>query len=168
MRAKFVARLGSARIPIQIDFGVGDAVTPEPIETEYPTLLDMPAPKVLAYPRETVVAEKLEAIVDLGMDNSRMKDYFDLWFIATTYTDDRATMVEAVRRTFERRQQPVPAGIPIGLTQDFARDPSKLRQWKAFQGRVGMPTLVLEELVSIVREFAMPVFVSAARTSSGS
>ena len=166
MRAKFSARLGSARIPLQVDFGLGDAVTPPPTECDYPTLLDMTSPSILAYPRETVVAEKLEAIVDLGMDNSRMKDYFDIWFIATTYTDDPETLALAVKHTFARRQQPLPKEIPVGLSDAFARDPAKRAQWQAFVDRaIGQP-LVLEDVVSVLRAFAMPILLAASELLS--
>lgn len=156
IRAKFRARLNSAQIPIQIDFGVGDAVTPEPIETGYPTLLDMAKPIIMAYPRETVIAEKLEAIVELGMENSRMKDYFDLWFIATTFRDDSDQTALAIRRTFERRAQPLPRGIPVGLSEEFVRSATKQAQWKAFIGRTVETTLSLDEVVSCIRQFVMP------------
>jgi predicted nucleotidyltransferase component of viral defense system len=159
VRARFIARLGAARIAVQIDFGVGDAVTPDPVEAEYPTLLDMEAPIVFAYPRETVIAEKLEAIVDLGMDNSRMKDYFDLWFMATTYChDDKAVIKEAIRRTFERRRQVLPAELPVGLSDEFAENPSKQAQWKAFQGRATGEGLSLQEVMTAIRDFAWPIF----------
>lgn len=158
VRAKFQAILGSAKIAIQIDFGVGDAVTPAPSEIEYPTLLDMTHPHVFAYPRETVVAEKLEAIIDLGMDNSRMKDYFDIWFIATTYNDDAQILALAIKRTFERRQQVLPIEIPIGLSDEFANDAGKQRQWQAFITRISGASLSLEEVVQTVRALAMPLF----------
>jgi predicted nucleotidyltransferase component of viral defense system len=162
VRAKFTARLGSAKIPMQIDFGGGDAVTPAARETKYPTILDMEAPLVLAYPRETVVAEKLEAIVNLGMDNSRMKDYFDLWFIATTYRDDPATQAHAVQRTFNRRHQALPMQTPVGLTDRFATDGQKLVQWNAFRDRAIGGSLSLLEVVTVARAFAVPLFEMAA------
>ena len=157
VRAKFVARLGTARIPIQIDFGLGDAITPQPLETEYPTLLSMEAPNVIAYPRETVVAEKLEAIVDLGMDNSRMKDYFDLWFIATTYRHNSAILKEAVARTFERRKQPLPKELPVGLSDDFSSSAAKQIQWKAFLSRTIEGDLELADVVATIRDFTWPL-----------
>lgn len=168
VRAKFVARLGSAKIPMQIDFGVGDAVTPSAKEMKYPTLLDMDAPVVLAYPRETVVAEKLEAIVNLGMDNSRMKDYFDLWFIATEFQDDRATQASAVVRTFSRRQQSIPAQTPVGLTDAFATDAQKQAQWTAFRDRAIGGSVSLLEVVQAVRAFAGPIFDLAASANEES
>ena len=103
-RVTLPARCGTARLTLQIDMGLGDAVWPAPRCCIYPGLLDFPAPKVLAYPREAVVAEKLEAMVVLGDRNSRIKDFFDLHYLASQFEFDRATLAEAVRRTFERRR----------------------------------------------------------------
>ena len=100
VRVTFTALLDKARIPIQIDVGFGDAITPGPVDTPYPTLLDLPAPHLLAYPRETVVSEKLEAIVKLGIANSRMKDFHDLHSLSTTFEFDGNILAEAVRVTF--------------------------------------------------------------------
>jgi len=162
VRAKFEALLGTAKISIQIDFGAGDAVTPTPTEAEYPTLLDMPSPVVLMYPRETVIAEKLEAIVELGMDNSRMKDYFDLWFLSTTYQYDTELLALAVRRTFERRKQRLPIDVPVGLTDEFATNPSKQAQWTAFRTRIGGSVLTLTDVVTQVRSFTMPILLAGS------
>ena len=106
------ARCGKARLTLQIDMGLGDAVWPAPQACAYPTLLDFPAPDVLAYPREAVVAEKLEAMVVLGDRNSRIKDFFDLHYLASRFEFDRATLAEAVRRTFERRRHADPGRRP--------------------------------------------------------
>lgn len=111
-RATLPARCGKARLVLQIDMGLADAVWPAPGTCTYPTLLDFPAPELLAYPREAVVAEKLEAMVVLGDRNSRIKDFFDLHHLATRFEFDRATLTEAVRRTFERRQTPLPERPP--------------------------------------------------------
>lgn len=159
IRASFVATLTTARIPIQIDFGVGDAVTPSPVETEYPTLLEMKAPVVFIYPKETVVAEKLSAIVEHDIGNSRMKDYFDLWFIATTYNLDPDQLKTAVQRTFDRRGQFFPTKLPVGLSDEFAQSPAKQAQWKAFQARATGTTLSLEEVVETVRKYAEPLLI---------
>ncbi len=160
-RVRFVARLGSARIPIQIDIGTGDAVTPAPTDMAYPTLLGMAMPQVLAYPRETVVAEKLEAIIELGMDNSRMKDFFDLWFIFTTFKDDPDVLALAVKHTFARREQPIPLEVPVGLSDAFINDPRKQTQWKAFLERAVGGKLSLDTVVAIVRDAAMRIFAAA-------
>src|SRR3546814_7634954 len=104
VRVRTSATIAGARLPIQIDIGFGDAITPEPVEIEYPALLEAPAPVLRAYPPETVVAEKLEAIVSLGVANSRMKDFYDLWMIAQTFTFEGVVLTNAVQQTFERRQ----------------------------------------------------------------
>jgi len=103
-RVKLVAFLSTARIPVQVDVGFGDVVTPDAEEIEYPTLLDLPAPTIRAYPPETVIAEKLQAMVALGMQNSRMRDYYDLWIISRQFSFEGAALVAAVQATFNRRR----------------------------------------------------------------
>lgn len=158
LRASFLACLGSARIPVQVDFGFGDAITPAPSETVYPTLLDMPPPRILAYPRETVVAEKREALVKLKMENSRMKDFFDLWFIFTTFDDDPSALALAVRHTFEARNQPIPTDVPVALTDEFVNDPLKQQQWNVFLARIGAGQVALGEAIAVIRDAAMRLF----------
>jgi len=103
-------------------------------------LLDFPMPRLLVYPRETVVAEKLDAIVQLGTANSRMKDFYDLFVLARGFDFDGALLVRAIRATFERRKTPLPAELPTGLTNEFAADPGKATQWMAF-GRKSSSTM---------------------------
>ncbi len=135
VRANLPARVGSARLTLQIDVGVGDSVWPAPKLCAYPTLLDFPAPEVFAYPREAVVAEKLEALVVLGDRNSRIKDFFDLHHLAMQFEFDRVTLTEAVRRTFQRRGTPIPEEPPIGLTRRYWENPSRPAQLRAFARR---------------------------------
>jgi Nucleotidyl transferase AbiEii toxin, Type IV TA system len=137
-RVVLPAMCGKAQLSLQIDIGVGDAVWPEPMVQRYPALLDAPAPAVFAYARETVVAEKLEALVVLGDRNSRIKDFFDLHLLATTFTFDRLTLAESVRRTFERRRTPIPGTTPIGLTPEYWHNPSRPTQVRAFARRAGI------------------------------
>ena len=103
VRVRFRATLDRARIPMQIDIGFGDVITPGAIDVEYPTLLDFPVPRLRTYPKETVIAEKLEALTALGVLNSRMKDYFDLWVLSRMYAFEGATLVRAIQATFARR-----------------------------------------------------------------
>lgn len=131
-RVVLLGELAGARIPIQADIGFGDAVTPEPEEVEYPTLLGYPTPRLKAYPRETVVAEKYQALVNLGMANSRMKDFYDLWIMAHQFEFDGLTLSKAVRNTFARRQTPLPKQTPSGLSSTFYDDKQKNLQWNAF------------------------------------
>lgn len=134
LRVKLIARLGKADIPLQIDLGTGDAVTPEPVDADFPALLDFPAPHVRAYPIYTVVAEKFEAMVSLGVRNTRMKDFFDVRFLAGRFTFDGATLHKAIRATFERRKTELSAS-PYPLSDAFAVEPDKQTQWTAFLRR---------------------------------
>jgi hypothetical protein len=138
-RATLPARCGTARLTLQIDMGLADAVWPAPQPCTYPTLLDFPAPSVLAYPREAVVAEKLEAMVVLGERNSRIKDFFDVHHLASRFEFDRATLGEAVGRTFARRRTPIPADDPPGLTSGYWENPPRPAQVRAFARRAGLP-----------------------------
>ena len=164
-RATFPARCGRARLMLQIDMGLGDAVWPPPQVCTYPTLLDFPAPDVLAYPREAVVAEKLEALVVLGDRNSRIKDFFDLHYLANHFEFDRATLTEAVRRTFERRHTPIPADEPIGLTPVYWDNPSRPAQVRAFARRAGIevPARPAEEFTRVLHGFLAPVLEDLRR-----
>ena len=129
----FTAYLERARIPIQIDLGFGDAVTPAPVETQYPTLLPAPGPRLLTYPKETVVAEKFEAMVKLGIANSRMKDFYDLEALSRILDFDGKTLREAIGNTFERRGSDLPAGgTPVAFSLEFYNDTDKKKQWTAF------------------------------------
>jgi len=154
-RATIQARVGAARLTVQVDVGIGDAVTPAPEWLEYPGLLDLPRPRLRAYPRESVAAEKLHAIVLFGTRNSRMKDYFDLRALAWEGAVDTAMLGEAIAATFTRRATEVPNGVPPGLQDDFARDSSTQAQWKAFLARNRLEAPPLANVVSEVRDFAM-------------
>jgi len=166
-RVRLTAMVAKARLVVQIDIGFGDAIVPRPDEIEYPVLLEFPVPKLLAYPRETVVAEKLEAITILGVLNSRMKDYFDLMLLSQLYEFDGAVLHRAVRATFKRRSTEVEP-LPIGLSDDFALVPGKAAQWKAFLRRSRFETdyANLDGVIRIVRGFAGPV-LTAAVTEDG-
>jgi predicted nucleotidyltransferase component of viral defense system len=140
--------LARARCKTQIDIGFGDAVTPGPVDATYPVLLaDLPAPRLRAYPVYTVVAEKLHAIALLGMTNSRLKDYLDLSVLLDRETLDTDLLAQAIKATFERRGMAVPAGLPVGLTDEFAHDPSRQALWQAF---IKKNELALEPLPIIV------------------
>jgi len=152
--------LAGARIPIQADIGFGDAITPEPEHIEYPTLLGFPAPRLMAYPRETVVAEKYQALVNLGMANSRMKDFYDLWIIAHQFGFDGRTLSEAIRNTFARRETSLPKQTPYGLSSTFYGDKQKNLQWNAFLRKgILLSTSTppsLEKVCHLLEMFLMP------------
>ena len=151
--------LGNARCDVQIDIGFGDAVTPEPTEVNFPLLLpDNPPPIIKAYPKETVIAEKLQAIVSLGMANSRMKDYYDVWAMSQQFDFDGQVLRDAVRATFRRRKTELPAETPIGLSPAFASAPLKQTQWRAFVSRTRLKqkSLDMKAVVDAIRDFIMP------------
>ncbi len=138
VRLQLTAHLASARVRLQIDVGFGDAITPKAMVAEMPTLLDFPPPRLRFYPRETVVAEKLEAMVQLGLTNSRMKDFYDLLVLSKLFEFDGELLVRAIRATFDRRGTRFPAKTPVALTPEFARDGSKNIQWTAFLKKSGV------------------------------
>lgn len=150
LRVKLIARLGKADIPLQIDLGTGDAVTPEPVDADFPALLDFPAPHVRAYPVYTVVAEKFEAMVSLGVRNTRMKDFFDVRFLAGRFTFDGVTLHKAIRATFERRKTELSAS-PYPLSDAFAAEPDKQTQWAAFLRRNGLEK-AQPDFAAVIRE----------------
>jgi nucleotidyltransferase AbiEii toxin of type IV toxin-antitoxin system len=164
LRVRITGLLGKARCAVQLDIGYGDAVTPGPEEIEYPTLLaDQPAPRLRAYPRASVVSEKLEAIVSLGIANSRMKDYFDLRALGREGAIGRDELTSAIAATFARRKTSLPRELPLGLSDEFARDAGKKAQWKAFLGKNRLEAPSLEEVVADVRRFVEPSLRAAFR-----
>jgi hypothetical protein len=162
VRVRLEARLAEARIPVQVDVGFGDAAVPMPTPQTYPTLLDHAAPRILAYARETVVAEKLEAIVSIGVTNSRMKDFYDVHVLATSFGFKGPLLARAVRATFDRRGTPFPESVPVALTREFLAAPERQAQWRAFlrRGRLGAPPDA-GELATALRAFLEPVLHAA-------
>ena len=170
IRVTLTATLGGARIPVQIDVGFGDAVVPGIESATFPTLLDFPAPELRVYPPETVVAEKLQAMVSLGLFNTRMKDFYDLFVLSNRHAFDGSTLASAIRETFARRQTPLPAAVPVALTTAFAEDAEKQTQWTAFLGRarLGDAPKDLSVVVDRLREFLWPPTAAAANTFDSS
>jgi hypothetical protein len=164
VRIRLTVRLASALIPLQVDVGFGDVIVPPAEEVDFPTLLDFPAPHVLAYPRAAVVAEKFEAMVTLGMANSRMKDFYDLWMLAQRSAFDGETLCQALHATFSRRRIPLPADIPLALTSAFAEDAVKQTQWKAFlrKSRLEPVATGLPAVVDALKEFLAAPMRAAA------
>ncbi len=166
-RIKLTARLAQARIPLQIDVGFGDVVTPEAQILDYTPLLDsLPAPRIRAYPRETVIAEKLQAIVALDTLNTRMKDFYDISALANDFDFDGQTLCEAIRATFHRRKTPIPSELPTCLQDSFAKDEDRKRLWNGFLKRSAIEESASEDFASIlakVRDFLGPPLLAAAR-----
>ncbi len=164
IRITTVAHLGGARVPVQVDIGFGDAITPKPAIVDYPVLLDLPKPNLLIYPQETVVAEKFEAIVALGLTNSRMKDFHDIAVLAKYFAFDGPLLVDAFAATFKRRGTPLPKAPPPALTDDYSKQSSTSAQWKAFVVRESIPRdfADMDSLIEFLRAFLIPPTLAAA------
>ncbi len=161
LRVQMVAVLAAARIPIQVDIGFGDAVTPGATDIEYPTLLDHSVPKLKAYSRETVVAEKFQAMVHFGIANSRLKDFYDLSLLARNFDFSGSVLARAIQATFQHRRTQVPDEEPVALSADFASDPGKQAAWRSFLRRIAKAQKAadlsdLSEICVLLRGFLMP------------
>jgi hypothetical protein len=163
LRATLQGRLGAARVHLQVDVGVGDAVTPEPEWLEYPSLLDLPRPRLRAYRPETSIAEKLHAMVVLGEVNSRMRDFFDVLALSRHKRFDGDVLAVAVRATFERRRTPLPVALPLPLTPELATIEGKQAQWQAYlrKNRLASAPQALAEVVAQLAGFLGPVIAAA-------
>jgi len=165
VRVTLLARLGNARIPIQVDIGFGDVVTPGTVQGEFPTLLDLPAPRMAMYPRESVVAEKFEAMVKLGMANSRMKDFYDIWALSREFDFDGTNLSTAIQATFKRRNTALLTTLPLTLTADFGESRAKQTQWNAFVRRTKLESVAdaLGSVVTDIRRFLEAPVSAASR-----
>ena len=165
IRVTFTATLDKALIPLQADVGFGDVITPAAEDRVYPVLIDMAAPRLRMYPVETVVAEKLQAAVRLGMINSRMKDFYDLLVIFRQYPYDDRLLTRAVAQTFARRGTPLPREVPPGLSDEFGSDPTAKRLWREFLTRMQLANEPTDFAVVIctIRERLWPTIVAADR-----
>jgi hypothetical protein len=167
VRVFLAAHLGNAIIPLHVDVGTGDTIVPAPVMTSYPTLLDFAAPRLPIYPKETVVAEKLHAMVTLGHLNSRMKDFYDLWVMAREFSFDGALLRKAIMATFERRGTSLPDEAPVGLTLEFSRNPVKQAQWQSFvtRSRLEANAPALDAVTEELKAFLLPVLAAQRETS---
>jgi hypothetical protein len=150
-----------------VDIGIGDAITPDPQMMPFPTLLDLPEPVIRTYPPETVIAEKFDAIYALGMRNSRMKDYYDLWVMTESREFEGALLLKAIRATLDRRGRVLPNEMPAGLTDEFGGDATKQTQWLAFCRRSALDTdaPMLQVVVTRLRYFFEPLIRALAEKS---
>ena len=165
VRVNAKAFIDRARLIIQIDIGFGDAVVPEAEEIEFPSMLDMPSPVLRAYRPETVIAEKLHAMVSHGLTNSRMKDFYDIWMIAKMFPFEGEVLGEAARRTFERCGTAWPEGMPVGLGDEFAEEKEALWQLFLERTRPAEATATLKETIEKLRGFLVPILEGEALAS---
>jgi predicted nucleotidyltransferase component of viral defense system len=157
VRLRTTASLAGARIVIVIDVGFGDAIEPGLEDIDLPVLLDLPAPHLRAYARETVIAEKFQAMVALGLANSRMKDFYDVWVLSQAYEFDAERLARAIAATFARRETLIPEGVPFALTSGFSGNAAKREQWAAFIRDMAVETPPFEILIAELADFLMPV-----------
>jgi hypothetical protein len=162
IRLRSIAFLSGARIPVLVDVGFGDSTAPGIEEIAYPVLLDLPAPKIYAYARETVVAEKLEAMISLGRSNTRMKDFYDIWILSKAHRFEHDRLCDAVASTLARRGTALPSSMPVALTPAFSADPEKQSLWKAFAVDLNDAPSLLFTVVEDIQSFLAPV-ISAIR-----
>lgn len=164
VRIKLTGQLASIMIQIQIDIGFGDAVTPRPQEVVFPPILDLPAPSLLIYPRETVVAEKFQAMVTLGVANSRLKDFYDIWFLCQKFEFQGEILRIALSNTFERRRTLLPTWLPFALTPEFSEDANKQKQWQSFvqRGQLKTAPVSLPDVIAVIGAFVIPPSLAAA------
>ena len=163
LRLRTTASIAGARVAVTVDIGFGDAVEPGAEVMDYPAMLDFPAPRIRAYSRETVIAEKFQAMVMLGRANSRMKDFYDIWLLSRSGEFDDERLALAIAATFGRRETEIPLELPDGLTLAFAEDDQKQRQWTAFVREVTLKPGSLIEVIETVGKFLMPHARAAAK-----
>jgi predicted nucleotidyltransferase component of viral defense system len=166
VRIRLLAKLEAAHIDLQVDIGFADAITPGPVELDYPTLLEFAPPRLNAYPRETVVAEKFEAAVSLGMQNSRMKDFYDLWAMAGQFGFEGEILARAIRNTFDRRKTALPSAAPVAIPEEFSADSGKQRQWASFLAKSGLEAPPLPKAAEQIESFLSAPGLAAAQAQS--
>lgn len=165
LRLRTTASIAGARINLTIDIGFGDALEPGAELIDYPVMLDFPAPRLRAYARETVIAEKFQAMVALGRANSRMKDFYDVWILCRSFAFDDDRLARAIAATFARRGTAIPIDLPDALSAAFATDEQKQRQWQVFVEDVALDPGALADVIGDLAAFLMPHAASAARLS---
>lgn len=164
VRLRLTALLERARIVLQVDIGFGDAIVPAPEEVEIPALLDFPAARLQGYPREAVVAEKFHALVALGMGNTRLKDFYDLWHLSRSFAFNGQRVSQALAATFARRKTALPEIPPLALTDEFARDEYKAKQWQSFLSKGNLTDAPAD--LAVVTESLIPFLLPPAQAAA--
>ncbi len=163
VRIKLEATLTSARMPLQVDIGFGDVITPKVDKVEYPTFLEMASPQLYAYPTYTVIAEKFEAMVSLGIINSRLKDFYDIWLMSRLFVFEGEILKQAIENTFKHRETLIPEILPVAFTEEFYEASDKRAQWRNFI-KSGIETfgeeIDLKSVVGEIKAFLMPVITA--------
>lgn len=168
LRLRTTAEISGAKIKVTIDIGFGDAVEPNAELVDYPSMLDFPPPRLRAYARETVIAEKFQAMVALGRANSRMKDFYDIWILSRSFAFDDDRLPRAIAATFARRGTPIPEELPDALSPAFAADAQKQQQWRAFIEDVAIIPGEFADVIRDIAAFLMPQAAFAAQRGGAS
>lgn len=161
--------LGKARIHVQVDVGFGDVVTPSPEIADFPSLLGHPSARMANYTRESSLAEKFEALVVLGLTNSRMKDLFDIWALSQRFSFKGSILAKAIEATFKRRGTPLPKSPPVAFTSTYTLEPQKQAQWRAYLNKTKFgiqPPQSLETMMTAITEFLLPPALAATAGES--
>ena len=163
-RIRLRGNLGNARVSIQVDIGFGDVIVPGPNRFEYPGILDFPRAKLKGYSKESTIAEKFHTMVKLGVLNSRMKDFYDIWLLSNTYNFSGDTLTEAVGKTFSNRNTSVPSN-PTAFETSFGQESTRNSQWRGFISRTRLDDVpsVFSEITTSIRKFLGPVSSAIAR-----
>ena len=165
VRIKFEFRIGRTGEFMQVDIGFGDAVNPPATEIQFPSILEMPSPNFRTYCRDTVVAEKVEAMVSLGYANSRMKDFYDVYTLSKEFDFDGETLKKSIHITFGKRKTGIPDEPPLALTSEFSDDPIKQTQWNAFLRKNGLESITLTQTVESIKTFLEPIFLAINKSN---
>ncbi|NVD27199.1 nucleotidyl transferase AbiEii/AbiGii toxin family protein [Parasphingorhabdus flavimaris] len=166
VRVRTIAEIGGAKVPVSVDIGFGDATEPGAENLDFPVMLEMSPPKLQGYARETVIAEKFQAMVALGHANTRLKDYYDIWILSQSFTFEDGRLPKAIAATFSRRETEIPAETPDGLTAAFGEDPAKQGQWEAFARDVSIDPGPLSKVIEDLARFLMPAAAHAAEIAA--
>lgn len=166
VRIKLEFRMGRTGEFMQIDIGFGDALSPPPTAINFPSILEMPSPPFRAYCRDTVVAEKVEAMVSLGYANSRMKDFYDIYRLSQEFNFDGKVLSKAIELTFARRKTTVPNEPPLAFTREFSDDSIKQSQWDAFLRKNSLESIIFTEAIERIKEFIEPMFLAINNLSN--
>jgi hypothetical protein len=163
-RITLLVRLDAAVIPLQIDIGFGDVVTPGAAWLTYPTLLRFPEPHLRTYPKESVVSEKFQAMVILGITNSRMKDFYDIWVLSRQFPFEGLMLTQAIQATFAQRETVITEATPTALSSEFGENPDKMKQWQAFLNRTQLDLrgVSLPQVLTVLQDFLLPPWQAIA------
>ena len=161
LSARFSARVHTTKLPLRVDIGFSDKILPKPAKFSYPCMLDFPAPELQGYTPETTIAEKLDAIIKLGLANSRMKDFYDIWMLLRQFQIKPEKLSPIVKQVFKNRKTVV-HGIPKAFSSDFYSSTRTKTRWKAFLKNIGDESIELESVVAEIREFFLPILEEKA------